>query len=77
MDEQQNVTNVSTESKEFLQMQQVLEILRDIQENERKEMEYAKKQSRFAVLISCICLFLVVLVSVAALTLVPKANILL
>lgn len=48
-------------------------MLMDIRDNERREMEYAKKQSRFAVIISLLCLVFVVVTMVVVLMVVPKA----
>lgn len=56
------------------QYNQIVEILKDIQVNEQKEMKYAKKQSRFAIIISIVCLMVVVCVAFAVFTLLPKAN---
>lgn len=51
---------------------ELLEILKDIQANETKEMKYAKKQSRFAMIVSLACLVIVILMGIAFLSVLPK-----
>ncbi len=47
-------------------------MLLDVRDNERKEMVYAKRQSRFAMIISIVCLVIVILVAVAVISVIPK-----
>ncbi len=47
-------------------------MLLDIRNNERKEMEYAKKQSRFAIIISIVCFIIVIMVGIAVVSVIPK-----
>jgi len=52
-------------------MDEILAVLKDIQENERQEMAYAKKQSRIALITSLCSLFIVVIMAVVVLSLFP------
>lgn len=47
-------------------------MLMDIRDNERREMQYAKKQSRFAMMISIVSLLVVILAMIAVVSVVPK-----
>ena len=47
-------------------------MLMDVRDNERREMQYAKKQSRFAMIISIVSLVVVILAMVAVVSVVPK-----
>lgn len=67
-----NVTNVGAED-----MNSISAMLKDIMENERKEMKYAKRQSLFSLLLSLASLAIVVIIGISILPLIPKANTLL
>ena len=47
-------------------------MLMDVRDNERREMEYAKKQSRSALIISGVCLVLVIIAIGVVLSVIPK-----
>ncbi|MCR5503592.1 MAG: type IV secretion system protein [Lachnospiraceae bacterium] len=48
-------------------------MLLDIRDNERKEMRYARRQSRVALVISLACLAIVILIGFAVFRVIPKA----
>lgn len=56
------------------QMNELITILKDIQSNEQKEMKYARRQSRFAIFVSIICLIVVAFMAVTFFTVLPKVN---
>lgn len=56
------------------EIEELLTILKDIQQNEQKEMKYAKKQSRFAMFMSALGLVLVVGFLVYAFPLIGRVN---
>ena len=47
-------------------------MLMDIRDNERREMQYAKKQSRFAMILSIVSLVVVILAMIAVVSVVPR-----
>lgn len=68
----ENVTGLSNN-----EMNDISAMLKDIMENERKEMKYAKRQSFFSLIISLASLAVVIVIGVSILPLIPKANTLL
>ncbi len=54
------------------QYKQLVEVLQEMRDDEKKEMKYAKRQARFSVIISALCLVLVAVMVVVILTIIPK-----
>lgn len=65
-----NINNVTASAD----LNTIAAILKDIQENEKKEMKYAKRQSIFSLLISLACLFIVAFVSFSIFKFIPKVE---
>lgn len=55
-------------------LKQLAKILIDIRDDEKKEMMYAKRQSIMSLVISALCLFIVICVAVAVISVIPRVN---
>lgn len=55
-------------------MDEILEVLRDIQQNEKQEMAYAKKQSRVALITSFCSLAIVLAMAIVIVSILPQVN---
>lgn len=55
-------------------LKQLAMLLMDIRDDEKREMQYAKRQSVMSLIISGLCLFIVICVAISVVSVIPRVN---